>query len=345
MAALGGGGSPCAVCEKTVYPAETIQFEKLPYHAECLRCTTCDKKLENASKCSKFEDSIYCKPCFAKGGFAQKQRNVKWTKKEGTSENATASKFGGGGFKCTSCNKTSYPAETIQFDKKPYHSGCFRCSTCSKQLTAATGSAYDDAIYCKMCFAKGGFAAKQREVKWTKKEPVEGEPTASKFGGGGTKCHVCAKTVYAAETLSYDKKPYHPACFKCHDCDAKLSSAAAAGGAYEGNAICKKCWKDNNYTAKQREVTHTVKSGSTATDSRFAKFGGGGQKCYQCQKTVFPAEAIAYEKHQYHADCFKCKNCGAKQSVGKAQHKNTGDDVDVYCGKCWTELGLGRADA
>jgi cysteine/glycine-rich protein len=348
MATLGGGGTPCTKCEKTVYPAETIQFEKLPYHADCFRCSECDKKLENASKGSKYEDRVFCKPCFAKGGYAQKQRNVKWTKKEGTGEeNPTASKYGGGGTKCTTCGKTAYPAETISFDKKPYHHTCFSCSTCHKKLTAAKASAYDDLIYCAQCFKQGGFAEKQRNVQWTKKETTE-NPTASKFGGGGTKCHVCEKTVYAAETLSYDKKPYHPACFTCHDCNTKISSASAAGGAFEGNAICKKCWKENNYTAKQRDTAGGgATSGSAPVDARFSKFGGGSTKCYKCTKTVYPAETISFEKKAFHGDCFRCKNCNSKQKdkLGKTMYKKDGEDLDVYCEKCWKELGLGRADA
>lgn len=77
----GGGGVKCVVCGKTAYGGETLYFEKKPYHVNCMRCTTCKKKM-GPDKCALHEDKLYCRRCYAKNGFAQKSTKVKWKKKK-----------------------------------------------------------------------------------------------------------------------------------------------------------------------------------------------------------------------------------------------------------------------
>jgi cysteine/glycine-rich protein len=350
MSGFGGGGNPCTVCGKTAYPAETVSFEKKPYHVECFRCVDCSKKV-TVSNCGGFEDKIYCKQCFAKGGFAQKQRNVKWVKKESSGgSSGIASKFGGGGNPCTICTKTVYPAEAVSYEKQIYHGECFKCTTCTKKVTPSGAASFENAIYCKKCFADGGFAQKQRNVKWEKKES-SGNAIASKFGGGGNKCEICAKTVYPAETVSYEKKAYHQECFKCSKCTKKITPSGAAKFEEDGaeKLFCTKCFQEGGYNKKQAQVTKS--SGAPKTyDSRFAKFGGGGNKCKKCDKTVFPAEQISFEKTIFHQACFVCswETCskgGKAISVSDAQYTKdaaTGD-ITVYCRKCFGENRLGAA--
>lgn len=246
---FGGGGTKCKICDKTSYPAETIVFEKISFHADCFKCTDCDKKLEGASKAAQYEEKVYCHQCFSKNGFAQKQRSVKWVKKEGTGSSAGSSKFGGGGNPCEVCGKTVYPAETVSFEKKVYHMECFNCTVCSKQTNVSNANKFEDNIICNKCFKEGGYTRKQTAKASTGKGSGTSSGAASKFGGGGTKCKVCAKTVYAAETVSFEKQAYHMECFKCQNCDKKLTPSGAEGqkftndeGANDVNVYCKKCW-------------------------------------------------------------------------------------------------------
>lgn len=353
---FGGGGVSCTICEKCAFPAETVSYEKKPYHIECFRCQestgeegeTCNKKLDPSST-SGFEGKIYCKQCFNKGGYTQKQRNVKWTPKVSTggSGGGIASKFGGGGTPCQVCSKSVYPAEAISYEKKVYHQECFKCVTCAKKITGANASLYDDSIYCKRCFADGGFAQKQRNVKWEKKEG-SGSTAASKFGGGGNSCKVCSKTVYTAETVSYEKQPYHVECFKCGTCSKKMTPSDAAS--FEGEIHCRKCFAAGGYNKKQAQSAKKTESAAPKSyDNRFAKFGGGGEKCVNCQKTVYPAEKLSYEKNTFHVACFKCcyEGCskgGKPINVNDAQYqkdKDTGS-ISVYCTKCFGDQRIGK---
>jgi cysteine/glycine-rich protein len=239
------------------------------------------------------------------------------------------------------CSKTAFPAETIQYEKKAYHVECFQCSECKKKMDGPAGAAnYEGVLFCKHCFAKGGYSLKQKAVSWTPSADA-GSAAPSKFGGGGLKCTTCEKTVYAAETVSYEKKPYHAECFKCHNCAKKMSPSGAA--AFEDKLLCSKCFADGGYRQKQAASASKKTDGKPATSSAPSKFGGGGQKCYGCQTTVYAAEAIAYEKKLFHGDCFKCKNCAKKVSPSGAEAKRSGDEIDVFCKKCWGELGLNRA--
>lgn len=343
MSKFGGGGAKCKICDKTAYPAETIQFEKVPYHIECFRCTTCNKKMEGAGKAAQYEEKLYCTGCFSKGGFAQKQKKVVWTKKEPVDGEPSVSKFGGGGNACTICQKTVYMAETLSFEKKVYHPDCFKCAieSCGKKMTASGAAAFEDQVFCKKCFQEHGYNRKQAMSAGT--GSTKANAMASKFGGGGIKCPKCDKTVYPAEAVSYEKVAYHNDCFTCDTelgCGKKMSPAGAAQ--FEGTLFCTKCFTDKGYNRKQA-LSHKPSTGTT-TNAMASKFGGGGTKCVVCDKTVYAAETLSFEKNAYHAECFTCKNCSNKMNVNAAEGKKQADGtVDVYCKKCWQELGMHMA--
>jgi hypothetical protein len=69
---LGGGGVPCQVCAKTVYPGEAVQYDAKIYHGKCFRCSACEKQCV-PSEVNKFEGKLYCKRDWELGKFSQKQ--------------------------------------------------------------------------------------------------------------------------------------------------------------------------------------------------------------------------------------------------------------------------------
>lgn len=339
MATFGGGGNPCKICSKTVYPAEAISFEKVIYHVECFKCSKCEKK-KGPGDMSIYEDKLYCRNCFKSEGFAQKQKNVKWTQKTTSAPSAIASKFGGGGVKCVICDKTVYAAETVSYEKKAYHQECFKCSQCDKKVKPSDAASFEDVLYCKKCFASGGFSQKQRNIKWEPKAGGTSSAVASKFGGGGTPCEICQKAVYAAEALSFEKKLYHAACFCCSECNKKTKPSAA--NLFEGKLLCSKCFSDGGY--RQKQVTATKSTTTASTSAKFSKFGGGGNKCKICDKTVYPAETLSFEKDFYHINCFTCTGCEKKLTNSTAEYtKVDGVVTAIFCKKCYTEKGLNRA--
>jgi len=246
--------------------------------------------------------------------------------------------LGGGGLPCTICGKTSYPAETIQYEMKPYHAECFRCCKCNKKMEASNACIYETKLYCKMDFEREGLAAKQRQVKWVPKASTgDARPSVSKFGGGGTPCQACGKTVYNGEAVSYDQKIFHPKCLKCSDCTKECTVSDVAQ--FEDKLYCRQCFAKGGFARKQLETTKKANAGDKKTSNpRFANLGGGGNKCFKCDKTVYPAETLMFEQKPYHIKCFKCLHCSKEITVNNAEGKRD----KVYCTKCFQELGLHR---
>jgi len=352
---FGGGGTPCNKCNKTVYAGETMSFEGKIYHPKCLTCTDCSKEC-TLNELAQYDNNLYCRRCWEKGGFAAKQRNVSWDAGAGVQRrnsatakaNPLASKFGGGGNPCTKCNKTVYAGETVSFEGLLYHPDCLTCTDCSKQCTVNEANKFENKLYCKRCWEKGGFAAKQRDVKWDAANT--GKPAsaaaasssvASKFGGGGNPCNKCGLTVYAGETVQYEGKVYHPKCVTCADCSKECHVNEI--NQFEGKLYCKRCWEKGGFAKKQVASVSAAAAAEKpkgTINPRFANLGGGGQKCYVCTNTVYPAETLQYEGRPYHAKCFKCVNC-SKEILQVAQAEHKGDKI--YCNKCFMELGLWQA--
>jgi len=107
---------------------------------------------------------------------------------------------------------------------------------------------------------------------------------------------------------------------------------------FEDKVYCTLCFERGGYREKQLKAGLGEKKATTA-DPRFAKFGGGGNKCRTCNETVYPAETILFEKNTYHQKCFLCLHCKKELDPSGAEH----DGPDVYCKKCFHELGLNRA--
>lgn len=62
-----------------------------------------------------------------------------------------------------------------------------------------------------------------------------------KWGGGGVKCKVCGKSVYANEKIEYDGMTWHESCFKCTSCKCRIQLTSVA--MIKGVLYCKPCFK------------------------------------------------------------------------------------------------------
>lgn len=258
-------------------------------------------------------------------------------------------KLGGGAVACVICEKRSYPAETIYFEQIPYHVDCFRCTKCNRKIEGVFNAAmYEYQLYCRRCFQHDGLNRLQAQVKWkpTSSGSQSTKSTASgafsKLGGGSTACTSCNKPCYPAETASFEGKPYHDKCIACSECNTGCTVNNIFK--YDDKLYCNKCWTKNNLNRKQLESASKwkPKEGNSAQPSgQFSTLGGGGTKCVECEKTVYPAEAITYESRVYHPKCFCCNNCQQRiQTVNYAEHKGQ----TPYCKRCFAQLQLWRAD-
>jgi len=344
----GGGGQVCVMCNKTVYLAEMIQFDKKPYHKKCLKCSDCNKKVVNANV---WENKPFCSKCWTVGNYANKQTKITWKKKDGGNSvgaSSLSSKFGGGGTPCHYCQKMVYKGETLSYEKHIYHPKCFMCTDCNKKMdNKDAGGLFGSQVKCSKCWKTGEYnrrqlqAEKKALLEKQESKKVKSSGGSSKYGGGSKNCHACKKKVFMAEQVSFEKKVFHAKCLICTDCGLKTPLDKL--NMFEDRLVCNKCWNSKNYVSKQTSTTKNKDHKTKKVDSRFKKFGGGGTKCYICGKTVYDAELISFEKHAYHAQCFKCVVCKKKLKNGTAHYTKISGVLTLYCKKCFHEGGHNRA--
>jgi len=88
--------------------------------------------------------------------------------------------------------------------------------------------------------AKAAFE-KKPEAKAAPEEKEKDSAPKKQFVAQTEKCTQCNKSVYFAERLMVDEKPYHAACFRCNHCNAALKLGNYAG--IEGKLFCKPHFK------------------------------------------------------------------------------------------------------
>jgi len=168
--------------------------------------------------------------------------------------------------------------------------------------------------------------------------------------GGGAKCAVCTKSVYAADPqVKADAKVFHATCFTCKECKSQITLAKWAQ--LEGENFCKPCFKKvfmlrGKYSdvagappkvtgkasvekeaeppsaaaapppapvAEAPKAPTPAKAAPAAATPGESKYGGGS-KCDVCSKSVYFSDPkISADGKVWHASCFKCLEC--KQNI------------------------------
>lgn len=62
--------------------------------------------------------------------------------------------------------------------------------------------------------------------------------------GGGNKCHICGKSAFPFDSLSYSGRWYHDTCFKCKFCNSRIPSVTEVAE-YETQVYHKVCFMKN----------------------------------------------------------------------------------------------------
>lgn len=105
------------------------------------------------------------------------------------------------------------------------------------------------------------------EAMLSKKATMRARSSTESLGGDrptnlGNKCVVCLKPAYAMEKVEADGNRYHSWCFRCCECDNKVSVGKYA--ALKGKMYCKPCFKklfklNGNYSNGFGEEQHKMK--------------------------------------------------------------------------------------
>jgi len=290
----------CNLCGKTVYKAEMVTYEQIPYHKNCFKCRRCKKKLTPAEANPFGENSYLCNvhysqvisggqvsgdvasadtyvapaqgPSLVTGSVAEADVDMSdglaW-RKAGVKQNYRYPEDTDGrpDPRCQKCGKKSYQAETVTYERIPYHKNCFKCLQCKKKLTPAEANPFGEAEflcnphYQQIALGRSGkhasgevVSADSADVQATGPSLISGRSSENKvdetairsgleWRKAGVKqaykypecndgrpdpfCNKCGKKTYKAETVTYERIPYHKNCFRCVQCNKKLTTAEA----------------------------------------------------------------------------------------------------------------------
>ena len=189
-----GGGERCAVCTKSVYPAERLATHGQAYHTGCFRCTECNGKLGLHSFERDAAGKLYCKVHF---------RQV-WM------QSALGSARHQGG-----------PAAMAADEVKPASSG----SCASSPPTPALASEALNGVQTPAATSAAHEPPGMVRLGGTPWAPVA--PSVSAWVAARTeRCVRCQKSVYEMERQvaragRHDAATlvFHKACFRCADCN------------------------------------------------------------------------------------------------------------------------------
>jgi len=279
---FGGNYETCTRCSKKCYMAEKVTMEGQVWHANCLRCDDCNKKLSGANWGGFVPpDNVpYCKPCYKKmvmaagSSVAISGSTAGWTPKESTGEKKP-SRFGGNYESCTGCGKKCYMAEKVSMEGQVWHENCLRCKECNKKISGANWGAFvppDDKPHCKPCYTKLVMAAGNSVALSGSSARKTASPTASpkttrkfNFGGNYESCAVCSKKVYMAEKITMEGGVYHINCLRCKECNQKVTGANYGGFVPPDNDLL--C--SNHYNQMISKLGSAVGISGSTTDSKW----------------------------------------------------------------------------
>uniref|UniRef100_A0A5B7A5V9 Putative pollen-specific protein SF3-like n=1 Tax=Davidia involucrata TaxID=16924 RepID=A0A5B7A5V9_DAVIN len=135
------------------------------------------------------------------------------------------------------------------------------------------------------------------------------------FTGTLDKCKACDKTVYFVDLLSADGVTYHKSCFKCSHCKGTLvmSNYSSMDGVLYCKPHFEQLFKESGNFSKNFHTSgrpERENSLTRAPSKLSSLFSGTLDKCYACNKTVYPLEKVTMEGESYHKSCFKCAHGG-----------------------------------
>lgn len=137
------------------------------------------------------------------------------------------------------------------------------------------------------------------------------------FAGTQQKCNVCEKTVYLVDKLTADNRIFHKACFRCHHCKGTLKLGNY--NSFEGVLYCRPHYDqqfkrtgslDKSFEGTPKVVKPEKVIDENASSKVSGAFVGTKEKCFGCQKTVYPIERVTVNATSYHRSCFKCYHGG-----------------------------------
>ncbi|KAJ8718997.1 hypothetical protein PYW07_016553 [Mythimna separata] len=191
---------------------------------------------------------------------------------------------------CTRCGDGFEPNEKIvNSNGELWHTNCFVCAQCFRVFPEGIFYEFEGRKYCERDFQ------------------VLFAPCCGKCGE-----FVIGRVIKAMNAN------WHPACFRCEDCNVELADAGFIKNA--GRALCHTC------------------------NARIKADGLLNYMCHKCHG-VIDGEPLRYRGEVYHGYHFTCATCGVELDHTAREVKNrpgyAANDVNnLFCLRCHDKMGI-----
>ncbi|CAF0921440.1 unnamed protein product [Adineta ricciae] len=177
----------CALCKKTVYPAEELNAAGQKFHKLCLKCTACSTLL-NPGNLNEHEKKIYCVPCHRR-------------------------QFGPRGVGRGLATSSSFNANTPPASPRMNRDNQRKISTGS---SPSRTSSDDESRYTSS-------VSSINEAPIRRVSPSPNSAAFKMMNISQNICPRCSKTVYSAEEVKAAGKSFHKRCYSCAHCKGSIS--------------------------------------------------------------------------------------------------------------------------
>jgi len=148
-----------------------------------------------------------------------------------------------------------------------------------------------------------------------------------------SKCRRCGQTAYPTESTNYDNVAYHTTCFKCLGCNSALTPASIAQ--LNGKLYCKNCF---TRMFKESGGTYANFRGRDEKDVPYFSTGAPEEpqetECWGCKTDLGDKRTLTAGGHKWHADCWKCENCGTPFFDGEKLGQSYTAGTKIVCATC-----------
>ncbi|CAF3814199.1 unnamed protein product [Rotaria sp. Silwood1] len=172
---------------------------------------------------------------------------------------------------CAQCFKAISIGKSIIYNERNYHPDCFRCGQCNKIITDSKFNIENSKPCCTQCYNEY-FALR---------------------------CGQCLKVISVGRSIIFDKKTYHPDCFRCGQCHKIMTDSKFH--VENCKPCCIQCY--NEYFKPQ---------------------------CSKCLRPIID-KYTTFQGKNFHIDCFVCVKC--HRIINKGENFCS-DQYGVLCSIC-----------
>jgi hypothetical protein len=292
----------CCECSEPICNGKSTGYNGKSYHFDCFRCSLCNKVI-SGGEFAEHDSKRCCVECYDQH-FSIKCCKCLKIILNGQYINYNDKMFHPNCFRCDNCNKVITDKEFPTHDGKPCCVQCYdehfssKCVYCLKSISNAKSIIYNDKKYHEDCFRCGQCDKVMTDSKFhtNNSKPCCNQCYDQIFAPN---CSKCLEKISVGKSIIYDKKSFHPDCFRCGECDKVMNDSKFHTA--NSKPCCAQCY-DQYFTP-------------------------------QCQKCLKPIndKYTTFNGKTFHIHCFVCTKC---HQIINNNEQFYSDQTGVLCSTC-----------